>query len=445
MLEEEIKVGEQERETLRIEAQRLRDELSDLKIEAEITLDKLRRAEETIARQHEAPTSVTAVDIVRPHSAASQVSATSPSSVAASTPPPSKSDASTASDAPTPPSPPLSETSPKPKPKPNPRTPMPGTTRKQSLASDANTTPRPSHYSAKPLGHSRGASLLASNSHPTPSFARRGAPAPRPTAGTNTSGTMPRSGSLYQIRGLIGKMQKLEERVHSARSKLPAPTHTPPRASPRNGSALGQHGIGLPSNVTVRSSRKRASGSTTSSVKDRSRDSDIGIPAPSPGVSRLSFGGAPPPRPGSRAGAAMTTGQGESRPSSQASMSRPSSRTSTRTPLGHYPSVSRPRSSISGNYAAMHGGHSHSHTQSTSGIDEKDSGFNTPNARRTTLDKSIAGGSGIPTPSGIPRRQSGIGGGRRSSTHMGGEGEMAPPARGRKLSGVGESGVGETY
>ncbi|KAA6407016.1 MAG: hypothetical protein FRX48_09082 [Lasallia pustulata] len=36
MLEEEIKLGEQEREALKIETQRLRDELFDLKVEAEI-------------------------------------------------------------------------------------------------------------------------------------------------------------------------------------------------------------------------------------------------------------------------------------------------------------------------------------------------------------------------------------------------------------------------
>ncbi|SLM36338.1 NUDE protein, C-terminal [Lasallia pustulata] len=40
MLEEEIKLGEQKREALRIETQRLRDELSDLKVEAEIMQDK---------------------------------------------------------------------------------------------------------------------------------------------------------------------------------------------------------------------------------------------------------------------------------------------------------------------------------------------------------------------------------------------------------------------
>ena len=47
MMEEEIKVGEQEREHLRIETQRLRDELSDLKIEAEIMQDKLRKRQLT--------------------------------------------------------------------------------------------------------------------------------------------------------------------------------------------------------------------------------------------------------------------------------------------------------------------------------------------------------------------------------------------------------------
>ena len=42
MLEEEVKIGEQEREHLRVEAQRLKEELSDLKIEAEILQDKMK-------------------------------------------------------------------------------------------------------------------------------------------------------------------------------------------------------------------------------------------------------------------------------------------------------------------------------------------------------------------------------------------------------------------
>jgi hypothetical protein len=45
LLEEEMREGEQERESLRIQNQRLRDELTDLKVEAEIVQEKLRNAE----------------------------------------------------------------------------------------------------------------------------------------------------------------------------------------------------------------------------------------------------------------------------------------------------------------------------------------------------------------------------------------------------------------
>ncbi|KAF7554572.1 hypothetical protein G7046_g6780 [Stylonectria norvegica] len=45
MMEEEIKMGEQEREQLRIESQRLREELADLKIEAELLQDKIKKQE----------------------------------------------------------------------------------------------------------------------------------------------------------------------------------------------------------------------------------------------------------------------------------------------------------------------------------------------------------------------------------------------------------------
>jgi hypothetical protein len=59
----------------------------------------------------------------------------------------------------------------------------------------------------------------------------------------------------------------------------------------------------------------------------------------------------------------------------------------------------------------------------------------TPIARRLTLDKS-----GIPTPSGLPRRQSA---GRRTSSGFVDGGEMGPPlARPRKMSTQNEE---ETY
>lgn len=453
MLEEEIKVGEQERETLRIETQRLRDELSDLKIEAEIVQEKLRLAEQTIQSHHERKTShFLSTETLRPRSPLSETStsATTLSSPTTSTPPPLKSDTSILEA--TPPSPPLSETSATAKTVPS----TPSLVRKRSIALDPSITPRPGFYSSRPPRYSRGPSVpvtsnASASGRSTPSIRRTAAPvsnAPRPSNVNN--GTLPRSGSLYQIRGLIGKMQKLEERVHSARSKLPAPTSTPPRASPRNGSALGHH---IPNTVTVRSSRKRTSAaSTASSVNGGETQSvsrlSFGIPAPSTGTRDV------PSRPSSRA--SVTSHSGIQRPPSRSSMS------GARTPLGHYSStsisgvsgvesrVTRPRSSMSGSY----GGHGHSHSQSLSiksAVRERDadgdthsdgsgagSRFTTPLVRRTTLNKT--GITGIPTPSGLPRRQSGGGTGRRTS--VGVEGEMGPPerpGRQRKLSEVGET------
>ncbi|ORY18122.1 nuclear distribution protein nude [Clohesyomyces aquaticus] len=435
MLDEEIKIGEQEREGLRIENQRLREELSDLRIEAEIVQEKLSIAEQSLEAHHQRKTSqLLAVDSLRPRSPVSETStsATTLSSPTASTPPRSKAD--TLREDATPPSPPLSETSINAKPIPS--TPMP--VRKTSKPLDPATTPRPGYYTSRAPRHSRGPSIPVSaksgatgaSGRTTPSI-RTTAPPPktsRPSVGGNTGGGLPRSGSLYQIRGLIGKMQKLEERVYSARSKLPAPTNTPPRASPRNGSALGHH---IPNTVTVRSTRKRVSAASTVSSINGGGDS---------GVSRLSFG--------------MATGSREpsnSRPSSRASMTsqpgnqRPISRSSNRTPLGHYSTASigrvegripRPRSSLSG----ASGGHSHSRSMSISDslrdaeTDNHSDGSNasTPLARRMTLDKT-----GIPTPSGLPRRQSA---GRRTSAGL--DGEMGPPdrpARARKMSEIGET------
>lgn len=428
MLDEEIKIGEQEREGLRIENQRLRDELSDLRIEADIIQEKLRIAEENIERHHQRKTSsLLAGDSLRPRSPVSETSTsatTLSSPTTASTPPHSKSDA-LHPDA-TPPSPPLSEASLASKPVPS--TPMPAK-RKSSIALDPSATPKPGVYSSRAPRHSRAPSIPAairnattSSGRATPSI-RTTAPAQkgaRPSVGGKPGGGLPRSGSLYQIRNLIGNMQKLEERVHNVRSRLPAPTHTPPRASPRNASALGHH---IPSTVTVRRSSKRTSQASIGSGMNTTGDS---------GVSRLSFGTSREPS--------------SSRPSSRASMAshRPGSRSSTRTPLGHYASSSisgvegripRPRSSMSGQSAA----HSHSHSMSLSGSvrDEQDAlsdGNNsaTPVARRMSVDRS-----GIPTPSGIPRRQSG-GGVRRTSSGMGEHG-MGPPARPRKMSQVEES------
>jgi hypothetical protein len=425
MLEEEVKIGEQEREGLRIETQRLRDELSDLRIETEIVQEKLRIAQETIERHHQRKVSNhLSGDALRPRSPVSEASTsatTLSSPTAASTPPHSKAD-SLHPDT-TPPSPPLSDAPISARPLT--ATPMPK--RKPSIATkDPAATPRAGLYQ-RPPRHSRGPSVSAA-SRPSTSTSGRATPSirttapasrgPRPSVGsTAPAGGLPRSGSLYQIRGLIGKMQKLEERVHSARSKLPAPTTTPPRASPRYGSALGHH---VPSTVTVRSStRKRSSHTSAASSANGTGET---------GVSRLSFGVS-----------SSSRERTNSRPSSRASMSsqsglqRPGSRSSNRTPLGHYPSSSisgieprilRPRSSMSGH------GHSHSMSMSRSrrdseaGTNSDGSGVATPLARRLTIEKS-----GIPTPSGLPRRQSA---GRRTSDGDGGH--MGPPARPRKMS-----------
>jgi len=452
-----MKIGEQEREALRIETQRLRDELSDLRIESDIVQEKLRLAEATIERHHERKVSNhLAGDSLRPRSPASEASTsatTLSSPTAASTPPHTKAGALRPDV--TPPSPPLSDAPVSRRPIPS--TPMP--MRKTSTTRDSAATPRPALHQPRLPRHSRGPSIpaarpsMGTSGRATPSI-KTTAPAPRvprPSVGGNApAGGLPRSGSLYQIRGLIGKMQKLEERVYSARSKLPAPTNTPPRASPRNGSAMGHHISS--GNVTLRSNRKRTSHASAASSR---------ADAPDSGVSRLSFGiptSSREPsnsrpnsrasissqsRPESRSGMQRPESRsGMQRPESRSGMQRPESRGSTRTPMGHYSSASisgriqRPRSSMSGISSA------HSHTKSFSmSLRDSETGSNsdgsnvaTPVARRLTLEKS-----GIPTPSGLPRRQSA---GRRSSTGFADGGDMLPPARPRKMSTQNEE---ETY
>lgn len=452
MLEEEIKDIEQERENLRIETQRLRDELSDMKVEADIVQERLRLAENTIQRLHEQKPLGLSTETLRPPSPLSETStsATTLSSPTTSTPPPILSEQ--AGLAPTPPSPPLSEASTTAKPT-VPSTPAPA--RKKSIAIDANATPRPGFYS-RPPRHSRGPSIPVNTSatgvsgRTTPSFSRR-PPTSRPSLAPQPE--LPRSGSLYQLRSLRTKMQSLEQRVHTVRSKLPAPTATPPRASPRNASALGHHSNIIPPNITVRSNRKKSGTSTPSGIPGASES--VSGTSSRQSISRLSFGVPSSGRPPSSLDNSRNIPS--SRPSSRASVTssahstsqlgRPASRTGARTPLqGHYPSssissVPRPRSSISGSY-----GHAHSasvsttNTDNTDGSDGKD--LSTPLPRRTTLGKD--GLTGIPAPSGLPRRQSG-GSALRRTSGVGLEGEMKPPpsrggdGRSRKLSEVGET------
>ena len=455
MMEEEIKVGEKERENLRIETQRLRDELSDLKIEAEIMQDKLRKRQlPSLSTDITAPNSPSFEGSGSPNSAASSPMIT--------TPPDTKSVSTndTVSETPTPPSPPMSDASASTRQVA--KTPMNPPKSKLKLPSgDSSTTPKPSaRYASSNLRSSRGPAPVPTSSvrnrTATPSVIRN-----TKTKAPATRG-LPNSTSLTHIRSLTAQMQRLEQRVQSARSKLPAPVSTPPRASPRTASAMGQNY--MPPSVTSRS-RKRTGGSTASG-------SSIGLGEDTPssttkhvarlstsGISRLSFGPLPSrepsetSRPSSRASA--TSYVRPDRPLSRTEIARPASRSSisgARTPLGHYSQSTimeqrRPRSSIGGNFGASHG---HGHSQSVSNIDvdeTRELDFATP-SRRNTFSKTDDG-SAIPAPpSALPRRRSGglATGGipmpRRTSSGAAlrdGEGGMKPPGRPRKLSGVGET------
>ena len=474
-----MKIGEQEREDLRIEAQRLRDELSDLRIETDITNGKLRNTEQSLEalRSH---SKVRPLEV--PDSPLTETNSTT-SSPFCSTPPVPSNSSSGPSEA-TPPSPPVSDKSPQPKPiaKPSLVTPtMPKT--RQPTKSD--TTPRPSTYSSQPLRQSRGPSIpIPSSATPAP----RSRPAPRQSV--SRPSTMPRqaglpsSNSMYQLRNLRANMANLEQKVRNAKSKLPAPVSTPPRASPRSGSALGHN---IPNSVTVRN-RKRIAGSTvsgTSSVADQADATPVAQNTPSirskPSISRLSFGGSArnaqfqppptptrmePPRPGSRATAATNRGSvykpGHSRPGSRASITN---LRSLGQPQNFAPNAStdriRPTSSLSS--YGMDGAMDDDSILSSEG---GDSSYATPTPRRSTFGRTSDVGlpeSSIPTPTALKKRES-IGGAsripmgnRRISSGVGERpnsqgrdkrpssrtSEMRPPSsigmRNRGLSNVGET------
>ncbi|EMC93741.1 hypothetical protein BAUCODRAFT_112182 [Baudoinia panamericana UAMH 10762] len=450
LLEEEVKVGEQEREALRIETQRLRDELGDLKVESEITLEKLRLADNTIERLRSRKPSPLAVEYLRAKSPGSEASGRTLASPTASTPPP-KSD--TMSDAPTPPSPPLSDAPTHAKAEQ--RTPLPS--KRKSFVHDATSTLKPGLYGPRTAPkHSRGPSIASSNGNSASDSVAMRPPASRPKRpSVMPSEGLPRSESLYQIKALRGRMQKIEERVQSARSKLPPPGTRTPTGSPRNVSGLG--GADMPSSVTVRRSARRPSGSATSSlVNDGTVDGITATPTsrrekrppssamdrPPSAFDRPTF---VPNRPPSAAAA--------SRPSSRASMSsagfaasdRPASRAGARTPLPQYgtttgqpsmstpgkPEASKPRTSMGGMYATMHGTlRSHRPSASVSELRRKaaeseDSTFISTPSRRTTMDRTA-----LSTPNGL------------SKQHIGGSGDndgaMRPPPR-RKASDLGET------
>ncbi|KAF2770709.1 hypothetical protein EJ03DRAFT_326340 [Teratosphaeria nubilosa] len=463
MLEEEVKVGEKEREALRIETQRLRDDLGDLKVENDITLEKLRLADETIERLRSRKPSPLAVENLRTRSPDSEASGVTPSSPTVSTPPPKS---ETMSDAPTPPSPPLSDSAPK-HAKHEPKTPL--QTRKVSMIPDASITPRPSFHGARTgPRHTRYPSTAASTTSTAASEirTRRVPSSGRLPVKPSTNGSLPRSDSLYQIKALRGRMQKIEERVQSARSKLPAPGRTP-TGSPRTKSALGHvFEPYIPASVTVRRNSKKVTDRSSLVMSETAENSgpdsrvgrresqlnkrlSFGIPRP---TSSLADRPAPAlERPSSAASAARPpSAQGRppsshgrppsslgNRPSSRASMAslsttggRPQSRNG---PGPAAPSASftanfsasvgtglqRPRTSFGGSsYSSMHSSTSQTHTprslhrpshsitdirKRTEQVSEEDDVTKTP-SRKLTMEKAGAVRTG--TPSGLPRRQS---------------------------------------
>lgn len=410
MLEEEVKIGEQEREALRIEAQRLKDDLADFKIESEIVRKKLDKAERALATKRKSLTVSPNVVAASPRSELSPTT-TDASAPSFDTPRTKATTASSVSDTPTPPSPPASD-------KP-PATPQPSKSRLSMAPTRA--TPRQPAGSARVNGHTRSTSVAMpgrpqGSAAARPSLGKGTLPARQP----NIPATLPKSSSILQLRNLRGKMQNLEERVQKARARLPAPTDTPPRGSPRTGSALGHR---VPASVTVRSGRRRPTGSILSG-----HDSEDAPSTPSlqrPHSTRQSLAGRPasptrtsmaaPPRPSSRASAVSSRPSmshyqpGHSRPTSRASISglRSLAQGNSYAPNASTDRV-RPHSSLSNRGVSYDGA-----------LDEalENSSMDTsnPTPRRSSYAKRTSDvGTTIPTPGASSKRPS-LGGGSRVS------------------------------
>lgn len=440
LMEEEIKMGEQEREALRIESQRLREELSELKIEAELMQDKAKKYERHSTMSSDlsllgSPTfDKTATDI-SVDSAASSPLISTPLEITKGlgAPTPELLD---------PPSPPMSDVSSHPRAPSRIRTPAPSTMRRTRMPSvDAGSRARGS-TPALPTG-----GRTATGGRPSISISSGGGGGASLRSSTNTRSNVssrnsnykiPASNSLSHIRLLTAQMQRLEARVHSVRSKLPAPNggNTPPRPPSRPALAAANSNASTP---TVRS-RRRATTQSSISISSSLAGDDLtptsSYASPSKtnhtpristsGVNRLSFStqlsdkGSEVSRPVSRSSHTSSLAS-YTRPVSRngvAAPQRPVSRSSVsgvRTPVG------RPASSFS----STGRGHSGSVSGSRSGInflgEDYEPVYRTPSRRGTfstryDLGTSISGMpppplpvSGIPTPgSGIPAAGSAI-------------------------------------
>ncbi|PNP38126.1 hypothetical protein TGAMA5MH_09990 [Trichoderma gamsii] len=431
LMEEEIKMGEQEREALRIESQRLREELSELKIEAELMQDKVKKYERHSTMSSDisllgSPTFDKAATDISVDSAASSPLISTPMEITKGlgAPTPELLD---------PPSPPMSDVSSHPRAPSRIRTPAPSTMRRTRMPSvDAGSRARGS-TPALPTG-----GRTATGGRPSISISNGGGGASlRSSTNTrsnvssrNSNYKIPASNSLSHIRLLTAQMQRLEARVHSVRSKLPAPNggNTPPRPPSRPALSAATSNASTP---TVRS-RRRATTQSSISISSSLAGDDLtptsSYASPSKmnhtpristsGVNRLSFNsqlsdkGSEVSRPVSRSSHTSSLAS-YTRPVSRngvAAPQRPVSRSSisgVRTPVG------RPASSFSSSGR----GHSGSVSGSRSGIDflgeDYEPVYRTPSRRGTFSTRYDLGTSisGIPPPlpvSGIPTPGSGI-------------------------------------
>lgn len=444
--QEQIQAGEEEREKLRIEEQRLRDELSDLKVEQEITIEKLNNALAMAAKfgngsLHHIPPPTT---FHSPLSETSSVTTDSPS-----TPITHATSASHSINS-TPPSPPMSEVSTTPS----------HSSRISKPLDDPAATPRPIRYQQKTLRKPR-ASISNGSALPQPSRP------PQQNA----------SRSLNHVRGLIGQMQRLEQRVQYARSNLPGANgiHTPPRALPRPPSQTPPNLVGSTASIrSMKKPRPTSTSSTTSSVTDYEERS---LPGGFTSNHRMSFGAGMIERPGSR----LSRGHPErplsrtserplsrtsERPMSRTSLSRPQSRTSLAGPV-ESKIPQRPQSRVSGRQTPVSSGYYNGYAappeydlnrtiKKTTAGDRRSAGWQngigeevaavqkTPSpgmiGRRSTVGKE----SGIPGPglSALPRPRGSIGGGGGVSG-VPVSTRRVSIARGGKKPSLG--GVGETY
>ena len=365
MMEEEIRIGDQEREQLRIETQRLKGDLSDLRIEADVLRDKLTRAEARGAGQIQLPPLLTSNNsFTAPSSPQPFLDESCQIDLSNSSPfvhTPRTTTDSSQGGTPTPPSPPISDrssatansstnqqqgvvtisqtTTPKPF-----RTPLPPRgSRIRAPSADLSVTPKPSRHGHSKLNDtSMGTPPLRPSRATTPSVSRvrkeemrnkyeKALPA-APQIQAEKRG-LPNSNSLIHMRAITAQMKRLELRVQSAKSKLPEPksallgTATPPPS-----------GLGMPDSITVRS-RKRTVGSASvnSSVLSGSTGDDAAPSLPSgkthvprvstSGISRLSFGTA------STRPTSQQTGE-FARPPSRSSVATSNSNYNTSTSIG---------------------------------------------------------------------------------------------------------------